>query len=33
MDQMPLERVKTAMLEQLILKYSSREQCTKILKN
>lgn len=33
MDQMPLERVKTAMLEQLILKYPSLEQCTKILKN
>lgn len=30
---MPLEKVKTAILEQLILKYSSLEQCTKILKN
>lgn len=33
MDQMPLEKVKTAMLEQLILKHSSLEQCTKILEN
>jgi len=30
MDQMPLEKVKTAMLEQLILKYTSLELCTKI---
>jgi len=33
MDQMSLERVKTAMLEQLILKYSSLKQCIKIVKN
>lgn len=33
MDQMPLEKIETAMLEQLILKYSSLERCTKILKN
>jgi hypothetical protein len=33
MDQMPLEKVKTAMLEQLILQYSSLEQYTKILKD
>lgn len=33
MDQTPLEEVKTAMLEQETLKYSSLAQCTKILKN
>ena len=33
MDQIPLEKVKTAMLEHVILKYSSLAQCTKNLKN